>query len=125
MIKELMRLKCADEPLKGYELEVPIGIPDAYCTGCLASGCIQLNNATKSALFLLSLWQVEFLIVDMVETIPQISAKDYFKVNKRIFPQVNLLIYRKKCFTQFSNALYVIGIGDWNDFNLLFHSSPV
>ncbi|EFX88066.1 hypothetical protein DAPPUDRAFT_311619 [Daphnia pulex] len=52
MIKELMRLKFADEPLKGYELEV------------------------------------EFLIVDMVETIPQISAKDYFRVNKRLFPQV-------------------------------------
>lgn len=36
---------------------------------------------------------MEFLIVDMVDTIPQISAKDYFKVNKRLFPQVNLLIF--------------------------------
>lgn len=38
MIKELMRLKCADDPLKGYELEVQ-----------KASGCIKLNSAIKSA----------------------------------------------------------------------------
>nr|CAH0111931.1 unnamed protein product [Daphnia galeata] len=54
MIKELMRLKCADEPLKGNEME-----------------------------------QLQFLILNVSQNIPQINANGYFKISKRLLPQIS------------------------------------
>ena len=34
---------------------------------------------------------MEFLIMDMTQAIPHISASDYFNISKGLFPQVNLL----------------------------------
>lgn len=66
MIKELMRLKCADDPLKGYELEVQ-----------KASGCIKLNSAIKSATVFL------ILIVTLTGGISNSGYGGYDSTNQR------------------------------------------
>lgn len=73
---------------------------------------------------------MEFVFLDVVRSIPQISASGYFNISKRLFPQVN---FNKKntyvFYGDFSNNFFFfffcISTADWNNFNLFLYSLPI
>lgn len=50
---------------------------------------------------------MEFVFLDMVRSIPQISASGYFNISKRLFPQVN---FNKKTPTYFMETYQTISL---------------
>lgn len=51
---------------------------------------------------------MEFVFLDMVRSIPQISASGYFNISKRLFPQVNF--NKKKTPTYFMETYQTISL---------------
>jgi hypothetical protein len=88
---------------------------------------LKLTSVTIFSMAVMLHRQMEFLILDVAQTIPQIEANGYFKVSKRLLPQVNLLIKKKikgLLLFLFRNSICV-GAGDWNNPYLLFHSLSI
>ncbi len=68
---------------------------------------------------------MEFLILDVTQTIPDISANGYFKISKRLLPQVNFKIKQQKQGFSFCLMRFGVGAGDWHNPYLFLHSLPV
>lgn len=69
-------------------------------------------------------WQMKFVFLDVVRSIPQISASGYFNISKRLFPQVNFHKTASVFYGNFSNHFF-ISTADWNNFNLFLYSLPI
>ncbi len=74
-------------------------------------------------------WQMKFVFLDMVRSIPQISASGYFNISKRLFPQVNFHTKKTPCFQRILGRLFkqffFISTADWDNFNLFLYSLPI
>lgn len=52
-------------------------------------------------------WQMKFVFLDVVRSIPQISASGYFNISKRLFPQVNFHKTASVFYGNFSNHFFL------------------